>query len=263
MIGLQKSLLDAFGHLPTMVAGEVWLVGAGPGSVGNLSLLAVHALGQANVVIHDALVSPEILSLIPAGIEQISVGKRGGKKSATQGFIMDLLIERASQGQKVVRLKGGDPLVFGRGGEEAETLASAGIAVRIVPGMTSGIAGLTAAGLPATMRQHNQAIVLTTGHGAPDTPGMEWQALARTRIPIVLYMGMTQLERIAGELIAGGLAPDLRVAVVMDADTPRQRLLLSTLVRVAEEAREQGFAAPCIVMIGAYGALPAKGGQQP
>lgn len=241
---------DLLRDLPILEPGHVWLAGAGPGDPANLTLLALAGLRQADVVIHDALVSAEILGFAAPDAERIDAGKRGGKPSTAQADITGTLIRLAREGRRVLRLKGGDPYVFGRGGEEALALAKAGIPFRIVPGLTAGLAGLAAAGIPATMRKFNQAIILATGHGADRSEGVDWQALARTGQPIVIYMAMTNLDSITRKLIEGGLPRDTPSAIVMAASTANQRVMISTLGRLVADALADGFGSPAIVVIG-------------
>jgi uroporphyrin-III C-methyltransferase len=245
------AVLDGLG-LPRFEPGTVWLVGAGPGDVGLLTLHALNGLRQADCVVYDALVGDAILDLAGPHAVQEFAGKRGGMPSPRQGDISERLIELARAGRRVLRLKGGDPFVFGRGGEEALALVEAGIRFRIVPGITAGIGGLAYAAIPATTRDTNKAVILATGHsagGALDT--CDWAALARTGLPIILYMGMTFLDGIAADLVQGGLAPDTPVAIVTDATTPRQRVLITALDRAKADAAAHGLGAPAIVAIGA------------
>jgi uroporphyrin-III C-methyltransferase len=230
--------------------GTVWLVGAGPGDPGLLTLHAAHALVEADVVLHDALVSPEILALAPqARLEP--VGKRAGGRRTPQLRINERMIRLAREGNRVVRLKGGDPLVFGRGGEEALALAAAGIPFRIVPGVTSGLAALTVASIPATLRGVNQALILVTSHCGDEEDTIDWAALVQTGQPIVLYMGLRNLDGIAASLLDAGLDPHEPVAVIASATLSEQRILISELHRVAAETRELEFEAPAIIAIGA------------
>jgi uroporphyrin-III C-methyltransferase len=238
------------GHVPVFEPGHVWLAGAGPGDPAHLTLGALAGLAQADVVVHDALVDARVLDLCRNGAELEFAGKRGGKPSATQGDITRRLVERARQGHRVLRLKGGDPFVFGRGGEEALTLAGEGIPFRVIPGVTSGLAGLALASIPATIRGVNQAVILATGHGADTEDGLDWAALAATGQPIILYMAMKTLDRIAGALIAGGLSPDTPAAIVVSATLPEERVLVSTLSRIASDAEEADLHPPAIVAIG-------------
>ena len=237
--------------LPAFAPGSVWLVGAGPGDPGLLTLAALEALRRADICIYDALVSREVLALASPKVALEFAGKRGGKPSADQRDISLRLIELARLGKRVLRLKGGDPFVFGRGAEEAQALARAGVSFRIVPGITAGIGGLALAGIPATSRDTNHALILATGHLAEGGRGAaDFAALAATGAPIILYMAMSNLEAIAQALIAGGLGADTPLAIVADATTPRQRVLVSTLVRAAVDAKAQGLAAPAIIAIG-------------
>ncbi len=237
-------------HGPQLQPGEVWLVGAGPGDPALLTLEAVRALVQAEVVVHDALVDPRVLDLAPTDAERIFAGKRGGRPSPAQRDITEQLIALARAGRKVVRLKGGDPFVFGRGGEEVLGLAAAGVSFRVTPGLTAGLAALTAAGIPATLRGTNQAIVLATGHPAPDQPEPDWTAMARLGEPIVLYMAVRRLAGISTGLIAGGLSRETPAAVIASATTAEQKVMVSTLGRIADETRSAALDAPAIVLIG-------------
>lgn len=237
--------------LPRFEPGEVWLAGAGPGDPGLLTLHAVNALAQADVILFDALVNDAVLKLARPGATLESAGKRGGRPSPSQRDITERLVELARAGHRVLRLKGGDPFVFGRGGEEALGLAAAGIAFRIIPGVTAGLAGLAYANIPATTRDTNHGVILVTGqYAAGNERNLEWGALARTGLPIIIYMGITRLADIADALIAGGLSPETPSAVVCDATTPRQRVLVTTLRCVAAEAAARRLGSPSIVAIG-------------
>jgi uroporphyrin-III C-methyltransferase len=238
--------------LPDFTPGSVWLVGAGPGDPGLLSALALHALDRADVVVYDALVDPRILALAPAGAQLDYAGKRGGRPSPSQPDISARLIRLAREGRRVLRLKGGDPCVFGRGGEEALALAEAGIPFRIVPGITAGIGGLTYAGIPVTHREVNSAVTFVTGHSSggnvPDA--VNWEAIARGSPVIVLYMGLRQLDAIASRLIAAGRRADEPVAIVSKATTPAQRVLVTSLAEAARAAAAAGIEGPTIIAIG-------------
>jgi uroporphyrin-III C-methyltransferase len=249
-------MIDALlGQLPKLLPGHVWLAGAGPGDPGLLTLHALSGLTQADAIVHDALVDPRILSLGRADTERIFAGKRGGKPSVHQADIAATLVTLARAGRRVLRLKGGDPFVFGRGGEEALTLAEHGIPFRVVPGITAGIAGLAAALIPATMRGINQAVVLATGHGAEDSGGgvdrgVDWAALARLGQPIVLYMAVTHVAAIVRALLAGGLAAETPAAVIASATTPQQRVLVSTLAALPADLARDGLSTPAIMVVG-------------
>ncbi|MBB6253793.1 uroporphyrinogen-III C-methyltransferase [Nitrospirillum iridis] len=239
--------------LPAFNPGCVWLVGAGPGDPGLLTLLALHALRQADHIVYDALVDDRILGLAnPAAVKEFA-GKRGGRPSPAQEDISLRLVELGRQGLRVLRLKAGDPFVFGRGGEEALALVAAGLPFRVVPGITAGLAGPAYAGIPATHRTANQAVILVTGQSAGDGP--DWAALAATRAPLILYMAWRGLGGIAQALQDGGLPPDTAVAVICDATTPRQRVLTSTLGACARDLGASDLAPPAIIVIGAIAEL--------
>ncbi len=238
--------------LPEFRPGSVWLVGAGPGDPGLLTLRALHALGHADAVVYDALVDARILALARPGALLDYAGKRGGKPSPLQPDISERLVRLARDGKRVLRLKGGDPFVFGRGGEEALTLAGAGIPFRIVPGITAAIGGLAYAGIPATHRDINSAVTFITGHASdgelPD--GLDWEALARGSPVIVLYMALKHLDAITRRLIAAGRRADEPVAVVSKATTPGQRVLETVLARAAADVAAAGIEPPAIVALG-------------
>ena len=242
-----EALATLLGRVPTLGPGQVWLAGAGPGDPGLLTLDALAGLTQADVIVHDALVGERVLALAGPQAELEYAGKRGGRPSAQQADISRRLIELARQNKRVLRLKGGDPCMFGRGGEEAIALAEAGIAFRIIPGITAGIAALSAASIPATMRGVNQAIIFATGHADAD---FDWAALAKTGQPIVIYMAMRNIGHIVDELKRGGLAPDTPAAVIVSATTSEQRVLVSDLARLPELIGELGFVLPGLVVIG-------------
>lgn len=238
--------------LPSFEPGTVWLVGAGPGDPGLLTLHAVNGLRQADIVVYDALVSEDVLGLARPEAGREFAGKRGGMRSPKQADISERLIDLARQGHRVLRLKGGDPFVFGRGGEEALALVQAGIRFRIVPGVTAGLGGLAYAGIPATTRDTNRAVILATGHAARGAiDDCDWEAIARTGLPVILYMGMTFLDEIGAALMRGGLPAATPVAIVTDATTPRQRVHITRLDRAKADASANGLTAPAIVAIGA------------
>lgn len=239
------------GTWPTFHPGWVWLVGAGPGDPGLLTLHALNALAQADVVVHDALVAPAILDWANRAAERIDMGKRGGQASPKQGEISALLVELAQGSKRVLRLKGGDPFVFGRGGEEGEACVAAGVPIRIVPGISAGIGGLAYAGIPVTHGAVNSAVTFVTGHDSGgDTPPLDWAAIARASPVIVIYMGMRNLAEIAGKLMAAGRPAKEPVALVQSASTPDQRVLETVLGRAAEDAVRAEIGAPAIVCVG-------------
>ena len=234
--------------VPIFAPGHVWLAGAGPGDPGLLTLDALAGLAQADVVVHDALVDERVLALAGPQARLEFAGKRGGKPSATQADISQRLVALARAGRRVLRLKGGDPFVFGRGGEEATALAAAGVPYRVIPGVTAGLGALAAAAIPATLRGVNRAVIFAAGHGADED--FDWTPLARTGQPIVFYMVMHNLERIAAALMAAGLAAETPAAVIASATTPKQRVLVATLGKLAAAARDQKFEPPAIVVVG-------------
>jgi uroporphyrin-III C-methyltransferase len=237
-------------RVPDFGPGTVWLVGAGPGDPGLLSLYALHALNSADVVLHDALLSPEILGLAATSRLEC-VGKRAGGARTHQLRINQRLIALARQGHRVLRLKGGDPLIFGRGGEEALALAAAGVPFRIVAGISAGIGGTASSGIPLTHRGLARSVVFATGHdargGLPDT--LDWTALARNDV-LVFYMAMRQAGGIAARLVMSGRPPDEAVAFVSDASTPRQCVTLATLANAADVAARLGADVPTLIVVG-------------
>lgn len=241
-----------FSGLPELEAGSVWLVGAGPGDPGLLTLHAANALRQADVIVHDALVNEDCLKLARPGAVLEFAGKRGGKPSPKQRDISLRLVELARAGQRVLRLKGGDPFVFGRGGEEALTLVENRIPFRIVPGITAGIGGLAYAGIPVTHREVNHAVTFLTGHDSsglvPDR--INWQGIASGSPVIVMYMAMKHIGTIAANLIAGGRSPEEPVAFVCNAATPQQTVLETTLARAEVDVTSSGLQPPAIVVVG-------------
>ncbi|MCA8882829.1 MAG: uroporphyrinogen-III C-methyltransferase [Rhodobacteraceae bacterium] len=237
---------------PTMDPGWVWLCGAGPGDPGLLTLHALNALRQADVIVYDALMNAEILDWARPEAERIYAGKRGGKPSAQQRDISLRLVDLARAGHRVLRLKGGDPFVFGRGGEEAQTLIQHGVPVRIVPGITAGIGGLAYAGIPVTHRDVNQTVAFVTGHDRQGlAPGsVDWAALAKAAQVIVIYMGMKHIRAIAEELIAGGRDPGDPVGVVTAASLGHQEVLETTLVRAADDIDAACLTPPAVICVG-------------
>jgi len=242
---------------PVFTPGTVWLVGAGPGDPGLLTLHALHALKSADVVVYDALVSAQILSWANPNAEQIYAGKRGGKPSPKQGDISLRLIDLAKAGKRVLRLKGGDPFVFGRGGEEALALVNAGVKFRVVPGITAGIGGLAYAGIPVTHRDVTQSVTFLTGHDQSGlTPSqIDWPAIARACPVLVLYMAIKHIDEIAGHLLANGRAADEAVAVVVNATLPEMQVLETTLGAVAADIITHDIQPPAIICIGANASL--------
>lgn len=237
--------------------GLVHLVGAGPGDPELLTLKAHRLIQAADVIVHDHLVAPAILALARPAAERIFVGKQGGGFCCPQRNIEGLLIRLAREGKDVVRLKGGDPFVFGRGGEEAEALVAAGIPFEIVPGVTSALAAAAYAGVPLTHRSHSSAVVFLTGHEDPNKAdaAIHWEDYAKLGATLCIYMGMKNLETITRRLQAGGLAPETPALVVQSATTGEHRQLLSSLGEIALASERDGFGAPAIAVIGKVAAL--------
>ncbi|MEM9093537.1 MAG: uroporphyrinogen-III C-methyltransferase [Pseudomonadota bacterium] len=240
------------GDWPEFPPGMVWLLGAGPGDPGLMTLHGLNALRQADVVVYDALVDERLLEWARPGADREYAGKRGGKPSPKQRDISLRLVELARAGKRVLRLKGGDPFVFGRGGEEAQTLVAEGVPIRVTPGVSAGIGGLAYAGVPVTHRDVNQAVTFLTGHDQTgETPAaVNWDAIAKGSPVIVIYMAMKHLDRIAQRLIDGGKPADEPVAIVSEATLPTQRVLETTLAHAADDAAEAGIGAPAIVCVG-------------
>jgi uroporphyrinogen III methyltransferase / synthase len=233
--------------------GTVYLVGAGPGDPGLLTARALELIAAADVVLHDRLIPPAALDGARADAELLFVGKQGGGDSVPQEHTETLMVQRAQEGKQVVRLKGGDPFVFGRGGEEALTLRAAGIPYEIVPGVTAGVAAAAYAGIPVTQRGLASAVALVTGHEDPDKDeaALDFAALAAFPGTLVFYMGVRQLPRIAASLIAAGRAASEPAAIVEGGTLPGQRTVAGTLGTIAELARDEGVRAPSITVVGA------------
>ena len=236
--------------MPDFDAGSVWLAGAGPGDPGLLTLLAWHGLAAADVVVYDALVSEDILKGARSGVDLIYAGKRGGKPSPKQDDISNRLIAFAREGKRVLRLKGGDPFVFGRGGEEAQALVKAKVPFRIVPGISAGIGGLAYAGIPLTHRATNSVVTFLTGHDANGvTPSsIDWPTLARSSQVLVLYMALRNLADISARLQAAGRSPEEPVALISRATFPEQQVVITTLSEAATASER--VKTPVLVVIG-------------
>jgi uroporphyrin-III C-methyltransferase len=233
--------------LPAFPPGSVWLAGAGPGDPGLITALGLHAVSSADVILYDALANEDLLKLARPGAELVFAGKRAGQRSCRQTDICRTLIALARKNKRVLRLKGGDPLVFGRGAEEALELGAAGIAFRIVPGVTAGIGGLAYAGIPLTHRDTGQAVTFVTGHGADGKlPDLDWSAIARASPTLVLYMATRHAGTIAQRLIAAGRGADEPAAMVSRASLGDQSVHVTTLGRIGEAPA----AMPAIVVIG-------------
>ncbi|MEX0760636.1 MAG: uroporphyrinogen-III C-methyltransferase, partial [Tistlia sp.] len=238
--------------LPRFEAGWVWLCGAGPGDPGLLTLHALNGLRQADVLVYDALVGPDILGLARPGAVLEYAGKRGGKPSPKQQDISLRIVELARAGRRVLRLKGGDPFVFGRGGEEALSLVEAGVPFRVLPGISAGIGGLAYAGIPCTHRDTNSVVTFLTGHDATGaTPdGIDWAAVARGSPVLVMYMALKHLPEIRRRLLAGGRAEAEPLAIVSHASLPDQQVVETTLGACVEDAEAGGARAPAMIVLG-------------
>jgi len=231
--------------------GKVFLVGAGPGDPELLTLKARRLLDEADVVVYDRLVSAEILALVPTGVSRIFVGKEAGNHHAPQERINDILVRLARKGHRVVRLKGGDPFVFGRGGEEALHLVRAGVAYEVVPGVTAGLACTAYAGIPVTHRDLSRTVHLVAGHCRGDLPpDLDWTALAGDRATIVFYMALANLDEIRARLLAAGLSADTPAAIVESGTTRTQRCIRTRLEDLPRSARAERVAAPAVVVVG-------------
>ncbi len=243
-----------------MAEGLVSLVGAGPGDPGLLTLRGAERLRQAEVVVYDRLASPELLELAPQGAERIYVGKSAGQHAMSQAEIDALLVERAQAGQRVVRLKGGDPFVFGRGGEEALTLARAGLRFEIVPGVSSAIAAAAYAGIPVTHRDLASSVTIVTGHEDPTRSGsrLDWQRLAAGADTLVILMGVERLAEIAAELARGGRPSSQPAAVIEWGTTSRQRVVTAPLDQIADVAAGAAISPPAVLVVGDVAALRSE-----
>jgi uroporphyrinogen III methyltransferase/synthase len=240
------------------MSGCVVLVGAGPGDPDLLTVRAAREISRAEVLLHDALIDPVLLELAPPDCERIHVGKRSGDaRCASQDQIADLMIAHARAGRRVVRLKGGDPFVFGRGGEEASALAAAGVAFEVVPGVTSAIAVPAYAGIPVTDRRGSSSVAVITGHrgGRAGAGRVDWQGLARSAETLVILMGTAWIDDIARQALAAGRAPDTPAAAIAAGTTPRQRVVRAPLGELAARVRQAGLRPPTVVVIGAVAGL--------
>ncbi|MBN3764992.1 uroporphyrinogen-III C-methyltransferase [Burkholderia sp. Ac-20365] len=235
---------------------RAWLIGAGPGDVELLTLKAARTLALADVVLVDDLVNPDVLQFAREDAQIVYVGKRGGQQSTPQPDIVAMMLEHLRAGRSVARLKGGDPFVFGRGGEEQQALQDAGIHVEIISGITAGIAAPAAVGIPVTHRDHAQGVIFVTGHGAGEHEA-DWRALAATRLTLVIYMGMRRLSDIADALLSAGMPPDTPCAAIESATRPEQRHIRSTLHELVRHVAEAGLGSPSIVVIGGVASLAA------
>ncbi len=232
--------------------GKVYLVGAGPGDPGLLTVRGKALIEHCDAIVYDALVSPEVLALAPQLAEHVYAGKRSGRHSLSQDEITQTLIELSYRHAAVVRLKGGDPYIFGRGGEEVTALRAHGIEVDVVPGVTAGIAAPAYAGIPLTHRDYSASVAFVTGHEAVETyrPAIDWENLARGAETLVIYMGILQIEAIVERVKAAGRLPATPIALIRWGTTPRQEVLIGTLETIVEQVRTAGFEPPAVIVIG-------------
>ncbi|UXI68896.1 siroheme synthase CysG [Tahibacter amnicola] len=235
--------------------GHVVLVGAGPGDPGLLTLKGLRALNEADVILHDRLVSPEVLQLARRDAHFVEVGKESGTHHTTQARIHELLLQYARAGKRVVRLKGGDPFVFGRGGEELEVLRDAGIPYEVVPGITAALACAAYAGIPLTHRDHAQSARLVTAHCKDSLDTLDWRALAAERQTLAVYMGVAGLDRLSSQLIAHGRQPQTPVAIIENGSRREQRVILGTLESLGRIAQEHTVKSPALLLLGEVAAL--------
>lgn len=239
-------------------AGKVWLVGAGPGDPDLLTVKAARLIGSADAIVYDHLVGEGVRALFPANARLIYVGKKAAKHTVPQEEINRLLVELAREKLSVVRLKGGDPFIFGRGGEELEILAAAGIPFEVVPGVTAAAGCAAYAGFPLTHRDHAQAVTFVTGHLKDHSVNLDWPALARPGQTVVFYMGIGAAEQICRQMIAHGLAPQTPAAVVRKGTLPEQQTLLATLATLPQCIADSGIKPPALIVVGSVVQLQAK-----
>jgi uroporphyrin-III C-methyltransferase/precorrin-2 dehydrogenase/sirohydrochlorin ferrochelatase len=255
----ERALLDALdANEPAPKKGSVVLVGAGPGDPGLLTLRALRALNRADVILHDSLVSEAVLALARRDAERIDVGKRCGGRHTQQEQIHQLLFEQAQAGKLVVRLKGGDPFVFGRGGEEMEFLHQHGIACEIVPGVTAAVACAAYAGIPLTHREHARSVHLLTGHGKESLDAMDWPALAQDHQTLAIYMGVARLEEFTQRLLEHGRRPDTPFAIIENGTLPQQRVVSGVLQELPARAKEHAIHPPALLVVGEVAALATE-----
>jgi uroporphyrin-III C-methyltransferase/precorrin-2 dehydrogenase/sirohydrochlorin ferrochelatase len=237
------------------VSGAVWLVGTGPGDPELLTLRAARLLETADVVLYDHLVSPQVLARVAAGAERIYVGKRRNKHALEQDDINQRMVELARAGRTVLRLKGGDPFVFGRGGEELAYLMAAGVRCHVVPGITAAVGVAAAAGIPLTHRRLAQSCTLVTGHLQDGTMNLDWAALARERQTVVVYMGLLGVRTLCEQLVAHGRAADTPAAIVQEGTLPQQRVIEGTLASLPGLVDNGGLHGPTLIFVGEVVAL--------
>jgi uroporphyrin-III C-methyltransferase / precorrin-2 dehydrogenase / sirohydrochlorin ferrochelatase len=230
--------------------GEVYLVGTGPGDPELLTVKAQRLIREAEVVLYDNLVSDEIMALVPPAAERIYVGKKRADHAMRQEAINELLVSLAHMGRRVLRLKAGDPFVFGRGGEEIETLSASGVRFEVVPGITAALGAAAYAGIPLTHRDYAQSCVFVTGNTQDGALNVDWAAIVRPRQTVVIYMGLQNVDELCRELVAHGLAPGTPAAMVQQATTKAQRVVSADLATLADRAHEAGIKPPTLIIVG-------------
>lgn len=233
-----------------MKVGHVALIGAGPGDPELLTLRAVRLLKGTDVIVYDHLVSSAVLDFVPASAERIYAGKRRNEHTMRQEQINNLLVKLAQEGKQVVRLKGGDPFIFGRGGEELETLVANGVSFEVVPGITAASGVSSYAGIPLTHRNYAQRCMFVTGHLKDGTTDLDWAALVRPQQTVVIYMGLSGLPDISKNMISHGASPDFPIAVVQDGTIATQKVVTGTLATIAQRVQEAGLKSPCLTIVG-------------
>lgn len=236
----------------------MYIVGSGPGDLDLLTLRAARLIGEADAIVYDHLIADGVLDLARPGAEKIYAGKESSRHSVPQADLNQLLVRLARTGKKVVRLKGGDPFVFGRGGEEIETLVDSGIPFEVVPGVTAAAGCAAYAGIPLTHREHAQAVAFATGHLKDGTINLDWPSLARPRLTVVFYMGVGGITEICRQMIAHGLPEDHPAAVVQNGTTRRQRVLTADLATLAEKVAAAGITSPALIIVGTVVRLQEK-----
>ena len=232
--------------------GKVYLVGAGPGDPKLLTLCAAELIKTVDVVLYDRLVNPDIIDMIPSSIEKFYVGRSVGDDTTHQDDTNTMMLKYAKSGKSVLRLKGGDPIIFGRGGEEAEYLEDNGVPFEIIPGITSGIGSATYSGIPLTHRKYASSVVFVTGHEDPNKgkEAVKWKNLANSVDTIVIMMGLSRIASICSNLAQGGLSPDTPVAVIQDGTTINHKMITGTIDNISTKCVESKFKAPCIIIVG-------------
>lgn len=253
-----EAAIEEWATEPRSPQGEVYLVGAGPGDPDLLTFRALRLMQKADVVLYDRLTDEAVLNLVRREAERIYVGKRPDDHELPQEEISALLVKLANEGKRVLRLKGGDPFVFGRGGEEIETLAEHGVPFQVCPGVTAAIGASAYAGIPLTHRDHAQSCVFVTGHGKDGRLDLDWQTLIKPRQTVAIYMGLRNLEALTGGFVARGASADMPAALVDNATRASQRVVVGTLGTLAAKAREAGLRGPAVVIIGTVVSLRDK-----